>query len=201
MIDEITVVNSHLRGLLDSDGLSILTLDLLLSGEGGGEPPPVPADGVVFKGAVVEPATPSGLVRASFNGILVAEAGGGPGFVGPVEVAAEGRLAGRVSATLLPGRATKPCCISPKGMRSRGIFPTGASGQVIVSEAIAELRWAGAHLWFGAVAAAKRQSVPARLSLRYDGASLEDSLGPPARRRASMRPARSAQLFWDMSWQ
>ena len=183
VIDGITVVNSHLRGRLDRDGLSIPLLDLLASGEGGGEAPSLPGNGIVFQGAVVELETPSGLIRAGFDGTLVAEADGGLRFVGPVEVAAaEGRLAGTVSATLSPGSGYQALLHITEGDAVLGDFlATGASGQVIVSGAGAELRWAGAHLRFGAVGQGAGQSAPAGLRLRYDGAgaSLDLALGSP----------------------
>ena len=181
VVDSITVVSPRLGGRLDRDGLSIPLLDLLASGEGGGEAPPLPGNGIVFEGAIVELETPSGLVRAGFDGTLVAEADGGLRFVGPVEVAAaEGRLAGTVSATLSPESGYQALLHITEGDAGLGDFlATGASGQVIVSGAGANLRWAGAHLRFGAVGRGAGQSAPAKLWLRYDGAgaSLDLALG------------------------
>ena len=183
VIEGITVVKPRLSGRLDADGLGIPLLDLLGEDEGDGEMPALPGNGIEIEGAVIDLATPTGAVRASFDGTLAAAEDGGMRFAGPVELAApQARLAGTISATLSPQSDFQALVNVTEGGTAVGdLLATDARGEILVSGTGGDLRWAGARLRLGAVGAGIRESAPARLLLRYDGtgASLDLALGSP----------------------
>ncbi len=183
VIEGITVVKPRLSGRLDADGLGIPLLDLLGEDEGDGEMPALPGNGIEIEGAVIDLATPTGAVRASFGGTLAAAEDGGMRFAGPVELAApQARLAGTISATLSPQSDFQALVNVTEGGTAVGdLLATDARGEILVSGTGGDLRWAGARLRLGAVGAGIRESAPARLLLRYDGtgASLDLALGSP----------------------